>query len=171
MAYGKRSNEERFMDKVSFEPNTGCWLWTASIKTRNRTLEYGAFCMATGDEHREVSAHRASYTLFRGTIPEGMCVCHKCDVSLCVNPDHLFLGTIADNNRDMYLKNRHSRKRTGNIVGAKHPRAKLTDAQVREIRALSVCGEKTAHIAKRYGVDFKTISRILKGIGWRHLLD
>jgi hypothetical protein len=78
-------------------PN-GCWLWQG----RRR----GTPCTAkVGDT--VISAHRAAYTITNGPIPHGLCVCHKCDLPSCVNPAHLFLGTHADNVRDMYAKGRH----------------------------------------------------------------
>jgi hypothetical protein len=83
------------------EPNTGCWLWERSCQSTG----YGKLCHSRGT----YLAHRASYTAFHGEVPPGMFVCHKCDVKSCVNPDHLFLGTHADNMRDMAAKGRASR--------------------------------------------------------------
>lgn len=84
-----KTDKQRFLDKISPEPNSGCWLWVAGT-----TGEYGKFHMI----HRRVprgghaSAHRAAWLLFRGDIPHGLEVRHKCGVRCCANPDHLFLG-------------------------------------------------------------------------------
>ena len=82
------------------EPMTGCWYWIGSIGNSG----YGK---TRFDHSNDFSAHRISYLAFRGVIPEGMCVLHRCDVRLCVNPSHLFLGTKKDNSRDMVAKGRH----------------------------------------------------------------
>lgn len=86
----------RFEEKFIPVPEAGCWIWTAATNS----MGYGR--MVFNGPAR--LAHRISYQLYRGPIPDGMCVCHKCDTPLCVNPDHLFLGTFSDNARDMVRK-------------------------------------------------------------------
>lgn len=88
----------KFMKKVVKQPN-GCWLWGGA-----NNYKYGHFKL-----NKEIYAHRSSFILHKNEIPEGMQVLHKCDVPLCVNPDHLFLGTHADNMQDKVNKNRQSR--------------------------------------------------------------
>jgi hypothetical protein len=89
-----------------YEPvtETGCWLWTGV------TMWQGYPVLAIGSRklgtRKQVRAHRLSYEIYNGPIPSGMYVCHKCDVPICINPNHLFLGTAADNIRDMMAKGR-----------------------------------------------------------------
>lgn len=90
---------ERFNLKWMPEPNTGCWLWIGAIKNHN----YGYVQY----QNKPYLAHRFSWLLFKGKIPDHMKICHTCDTTLCVNPSHLFIGTQADNVRDMIKKKRH----------------------------------------------------------------
>jgi hypothetical protein len=135
-----------------------CWLWTGA---KNKDTGYGVFVVAT--KHL-MSAHRFSWELHNGPIPEGKWVLHDCpggDNRACVNPSHLFLGTNTDNMRDA--------SRKGTIQhGETHCFAKLTDAQVLEIRNL--LGSKSQRkIGDRFGVSASTIDDIGKGRTWRHL--
>jgi len=134
-----------------------CWLWTAYINERG----YGKF-MTQG---RCLRAHRFSYSLHNGLIPPGLCVLHKCDVRNCVNPDHLFLGTNADNSRDMISK---GRARPPDLRGEKHPASKLTKEQVIEIRNIYNLGNITqVSLGKQFGVSNCTIFDIVRYRKWR----
>lgn len=96
------TTRERFDAKWVPEPNTGCWLWTAADTGR-----YGYFRLdGKVGQRRSIGANRAAWLLYRGPIPEGMMVCHTCDTPICVNPDHLFLGTPLDNMLDKVAKGR-----------------------------------------------------------------
>lgn len=136
------------------EPNTGCWLWTRGLKSGGYgTVRYMG----------EVwTASRLSYVTFRGPIPNGMCVLHRCDTPPCVNPDHLFLGTQQDNVDDKVAKGRHPVRR-----GEKHHNASFTDDQVRELRALGLSA--AASMSEQLGVARAAVVRAVSGRTWAHL--
>lgn len=152
-----RSHIDRFMAKVSPEPTSGCWLWTGTLHG-SPGARYGAFRI----DNRWVKAHRAAVLLLRGTDPGRLCVLHRCDNPPCVNPDHLFLGTPGDNARDRARKGRG-----GNRHGEKNGRAKVTAADVREIRRLYARGWVRAELARHYGLSWNSIDFIVKGRNWR----
>ena len=119
---------------------------------------YGQFSVG----RRPFSAHRFSYTINVGPIPDGMLVCHRCDNRACVRPDHLFLGTHAENMADMTGKGRSSRN-----VGSENPLSKLDEEQVREIRATYVPGVfGYGRLAQKYGVSIRSFARIILGQAW-----
>lgn len=142
---------ERFWSKVERRGPDECWLWQASLYPRG----YGQFWL-DGAMH---GSHRISYVLANGPIPNGLCVCHACDVRSCVNPRHLFLGTQADNMADKVAKGR-----TPILRGERNGRAKLTAVQVEEIR-LSTASR--AELARRYGVTQAAIGKIVRRESWR----
>jgi hypothetical protein len=111
----------------------------------------------------QVYAHRLSYLAFKGPIPIGLYVCHKCDVRECVNPDHLYLGTAADNARD-----RDTRGRSGSHKrrGENSHKAKLNNDKVRAILADD---RSQSQIARDHGVTQSVISRIKNGRSWGHV--
>lgn len=131
-----------------------CWLWAAS---RNRG-GYGNIRVGC----QVVGAHRVAWMLTYGSIPEGMLVCHRCDVRLCCNPAHMFLGTPADNLADMVAKGRQA---SGEASG----HAELTEAQVREIRALRARGYTYSKLMALYGKSNTCIYSICRYISWRHI--
>lgn len=158
----------RFISKV--EKTDSCWLWTASKTEKGYgRFEYG---------RRAHRAHRFAWELFKGTVPDGMFVCHSCDNPGCVNPDHLFLGTPKDNMADM---DRKSRRRTVAHGGADHysrrePQrlargeraggARLTATDVIAIRASA---ELAPTLAQKYGVTKENIYRIRQRKTWAHV--
>jgi DNA-binding CsgD family transcriptional regulator len=132
---------------------TTCWLWQGGQFVSG----YGQFSI----NGRGYLAHRVAFARTKG-CPDGQCVCHSCDNRLCCNPDHLFLGTIADNNRDMVSKGR-DRKACGASAG----KAKLTEAEVHGIRKSN---ESSRQLGRRLGVSHTTINQIRNGSIWRHLV-
>lgn len=117
--------EERFLDKVN--KTDACWMWVGARNKRG----YGNI--------QGVLAHRISWELYNGPIPDGLLVCHRCDTPGCVNPDHLFLGTHQDNSRDMIAKGRGGR-------------TKLKRHQVLDIWHRIQAGEPIKHLAEEYHV-------------------
>lgn len=111
---------------------------------------------------KRIAAHRLAWILTHGDIAEDILVCHHCDVRLCVNPSHLFLGTHADNSQDMVNKHRQT-------SGEKNARAALTAEQVLAIRAASVNFESQSHIASRFGINQQTVSKIVNRTRWNHV--
>ena len=142
-----------FWSKVAKSPEPdGCWLWTGA--------RYGSYGLAYASG--ATPAHRVAYELEHGEVTDDLLVCHKCDVPLCVRPSHLFLGTHADNVQDRVNKGRSA-------VGVRNGRAVLCEEAVRKIRAAVEAGATSTAQAKKYGVDVKTILKIVKGITWRHV--
>jgi len=143
------------LEKVAIDAKTKCWNWTAA----KYGTGYGHFSIGG----RGRPAHRVSYELHKGKIPKGMLVCHRCDNRVCINPDHLFLGTAADNAADMRAK-----KRESHPFGADHGRALLTAADVVAIRA--AVGVTQKELGEKYGVGARQIRFIRSGKSWAHLL-
>lgn len=146
---------ERFWPKV--QKSDGCWEWTSA---RDRA-GYGRISEGTGGS---LYAHRVSYEAANGPIPPGMMACHTCDNRGCVNPDHIFLGKQLDNMKDASGK---GRVRVPGLSGARHPMAKLTQAQVNEIRSRRKVRGDTARMAQEFGVSAYTINEIRSGRSWR----
>ena len=139
---------ERFMEKV--DKTSTCWNWTANTNNKG----YGMFSInkAIGKK----LAHRISFELHGGEIPNGACVLHRCDNPACVNPDHLFLGTHRDNMRDKELKGRANHKgRHGNAI-------KFSDADQMRILTMRKSGLSLKTIGAEFGCDKGVISRFLK---------
>lgn len=131
-----------------------CWKWTGYHDARG----YGKFNF----RGRLWSCHRLAL-FFDGVDLGDSVVCHRCDNPPCVNPGHLFLGTRGDNNRDMMQKGRNGQPH-GEGQGLTH----LTEAQVSEMKALRADGWFTTTLARRYGVHSSTVSRICRGLHWKH---
>lgn len=147
--------DDRFTLTLKRAPVSQCLIWKG---TKTDKMGYGEIII----DGKKTRAHRFSYEHVHGPIPEGMVVCHRCDTPACVNPNHLFLGSVAVNNADMRSKGRHAH---GEIV----PQAQLTGLQVRDIIRRLGAGEPAKPIAREYGVHFVTISDIKLGRTWSHL--
>ena len=113
---------------------------------------------------KTMKAHRVSFEIHYGPIPNGMAVLHACDNTSCVNPIHLFLGTQADNVKDMVAK---GRARTTPRYGEDNPMARLTWEKVRQIRTLAATGLKQSRIAKKFGASPMAISRVVRNLSWK----
>ena len=145
-------DKERFWEKV--EKTEGCWLWKGSLNHNG----YGQFSL----NNRPVRTHRASWILARNTIPDGHLIRHKCVGNrCCVNPEHLESGTAKDNANDRVRDGTHP-------FGELSSRAKLTEAQVREIRGRS--DELHTLLGIEFGVSRSSIGLILDGKNWKHIL-
>jgi len=144
---------ERYFVKAGGD---NCWIWNGGVFSKDKP--YAKFY------HRGklVKASRYAYRLYKGRIPKGLDVLHKCDNPLCVNPNHLFLGTQLDNMRDMIRK---GRKRV--VVGEAHPNAKLTDEDVAEIRRMykrtGPFQSNVGEVAKRFNIHVETARLIAIG--------
>lgn len=152
----------RFWQKVnkSDDPDQ-CWEWIASTDK----FGYGQFRVG----NKIIGSHCVSWEIHNGKIPNRLCVLHSCDNPKCINPKHLFLGTRADNNRDMVAKGR-------NIIlkGEKHGNAKLTDESVIEIRKRYKKYSKDNNIytlGKEFNVHPTLIAYVVKHINWKHIKD
>lgn len=148
--------KERFFSRI--RKTEGCWLWTGGT-TR---FGYGIFPTYSNKKLFNHYTHRLSYQLHKGEIPKGMCVCHSCDNPPCVNPEHLWLGTIKDNNDDM-----HKKKRVTYLRGQDSQNAILTWEQVREIRKLFREGETRVNLSAKYGTAYNNIRNIVNNKTWK----
>jgi hypothetical protein len=160
--------EKRFWRRINKDgptpahaPDLGpCWVFLGA-KVR---YGYGAFVVQRDGVREHSTAHRVSWVLAHGDIPDGMWVLHRCDNPPCVNPAHLFLGTRDDNMRDAMSKGRMAR-------GSRAGRAKLTESDVRVMRALRGEGWTQVRLAERFGICQSEVSNVLRGATWRHVHD
>jgi hypothetical protein len=153
----KRDPVERFWPKVDKRGPDECWEWMGA-KQRG----YGALLVGDAGSRRLHRAHRFSYELANGPIPDDLVVCHHCDNRACVNPAHLFVGTQADNMADAATKGRIR-------AGEDHHNSKLTSADVRVIREWHPAGWSLDDLAAAFGVSRSLISQVLSRQIWAHV--
>jgi HNH endonuclease len=149
-----KPNDESIIWSRVEKTEDGCWNWTAGKGTRG----YGHVRI----RGKTRAAHRLSYELATGPIPCGMFVCHRCDNPSCVNPEHLFLGTDADNMADKTAKGRQTK-------GASVNTAKLDAQVVQSIRESRAAGASYSQLAAKHGVSKQQIANIVLGRSWRHV--
>lgn len=144
------NNLKKSFDQKYTKDKNGCWIWTASQNLGG----YGKFA--------DTTAHRYAYERFIGKIPEGMHVCHTCDIRNCVNPEHLWVGTTQENTSDKIAKGRQIR---GERIGI----SKLKDIEVINIREMRLSGKTYKEIAELFCVNWAMISLICRNKAWTHL--
>ena len=150
-----KSLHTKFLEKFVPVTESGCWLWTDC-------LSHGYAAMS--HMNMPVNVIRHSYSHYNGEIPEGHVIRHKCNVTSCVNPEHLETGTVQDNSNDMI-------KAGTSTYGEKNPQAKLNETEVLSIKRLIAKGLKYKDIAERFGVTVGTICNIKTGLSWGYLND
>ena len=147
--------EERFDRQVCPCPMSGCWLWAGAVSGDG----YGTVTVM----NKQYASHRRQWERHYGPIPAGMVVCHRCDVPLCVNPAHLFIGTVNDNTQDMVRKGRH-------LKGERHWKAKATADVVAAIRSRYTGGRWDAkNLADEYGISRAQVKNIVTRKCWKHV--
>lgn len=134
------AEQRLFKENTMPEPNSGCWIWMKSQSGNGYGSAY--------KDGRNRNASRVSWEVFNGTVPPNLFVCHKCDTKLCVNPDHLFLGTNYENITDMVKKNKCYNRR-------------VSDTSIREIRSLGNIGESTRTISGKFGISEGHVRKII----------
>lgn len=147
---------KRFYSKVIIDSASGCWIWQGS----QHKCGYGNVRI----NQRTLLPHRIAYFIAYHFDPSGFLVCHTCDNRLCVNPLHLFLGNHSDNAQDCIKKGRFM-----SMQGSENPQAKLTEAEVTEIRRLANEGFTQSAIAVRYGLRQGYVSKIINRKMWKHI--
>ncbi len=145
--------QQRLMINADCSDPEKCWEWKFSLEGGyGRTSFLG----------EKIMAHRLSWEAFKGEIPNGLFVLHRCDNRKCINPSHLFLGTLAENNLDRDAKGRHKPR-----YGTDNGLAKLNYEKARKIRVAYECGAGQRELAEAYGVSQKAIFMVIHNITWK----
>lgn len=149
--YERKTAEEKLEGKYEIVTESGCWIWTGLTSQQG----YGVIRVQVDiNKVRSLFAHRVSYKKHKGDFDPSKFVCHKCDVPSCVNPNHLFLGDVVDNNQDKINKGREARNEL-------HGKSILTNEQVSEVRSKFKKGVPQQKMADEYGVSFSCINQIV----------
>lgn len=154
-----KSVPDRFAQNSTYIPFCGCRLWFGPSVPKG----YGVISY----QGKQVYAHRLAWQLENGQIPIGAMVLHDCDMPGCINPEHLYVGSPQDNMNDKAKRNRCNSPK-----GERHLSAKLTEAQVREIRSTFIPHHplfSTVALGRKYGVGPNTITNTVKRTTWRHI--
>lgn len=151
----KASPAERFWRHVR-KSEDGCWLWEGAHLKKG----YGRLTIVA--RKQVATAHRFSWELHYGTIPDGMDVCHRCNNPRCVRPDHLYLATPAKNTRDWI-------RDTGGKLGSRHHGTHLTESEVLAIRARAARGERGSDLASEFGLSKAAVSKMILRKSWKHI--
>jgi len=146
---------DRFWKRV--RKTESCWIWTGTATRKG----YGTFYLW---QNVPIRSHRFSWMIHFGDVPEESLVCHHCDNRLCVRPDHLFVGSHLDNQRDKVEKRRHAR-------GSRIANAKLDNDRARAILKRIFHGDSHSRIARDFGVSASTVSLISRGKRWAHVFE
>lgn len=151
-APSRRNLRERFDECYLPGPADDCWEWNGTISVYG----YGVIAERINGVFTQYKAHRLSYEYNHGPIPDGLLICHTCDNRKCVNPQHLYSGTEADNARDKAVRNR--------VKGERHPQAKLTARQAREIADIYASGQHSqSEVGRMFGIPQTLVSQIVLG--------
>lgn len=162
MGYPAGSVADRFETKYIPVPFSGCWIWLDALDKDG----YGRLQLPG---KRTVKAHRVSYELHIGPVPDGRIVCHRCDVRCCVNPWHLYAGDWNSNVQDCLRRGRYVSGGKPHL-GERNGRAKLTTAQVIVIRQRATAGETQAALATEFGLSISALHKLVNNKSWSHLL-
>jgi hypothetical protein len=152
-AIALQAKKRIILDSHTVDVTTECWNWTKMVSDRGRAL------IKVG--RRNHHAARVAYVVFKELSVGSEQVCHSCDNVLCVNPDHLWLGTHKDNMKDMSLKGRRD--------GELNPKCKLSEEDIKVIRELHRCGSSMRSLARKFKVSKTHIGRIARNESWDHL--
>ena len=143
----------KFYRHTQLPNENGCMLWKGALASKKWPDGYGKIRIKGG---KQIAAHRFSYEIHNGKIPEGMYVCHRCDIPRCVAPEHLFLGTHSDN-----MKDKHAKKRNNTPEGENNYLATFKNQQVLEIRALHTQGTPIRKLARMFNTSQQVIQNIV----------